>query len=60
MRLQNWVTNRQRMEVEREKWNVVQSNLKDVVIRSVGTDNNTFGGYTNKLPHILKRRHRHI
>ncbi len=39
--LQNWVTNRQRMEVEREARDVVKSNLKGVVIRPVGADNNT-------------------
>ena len=50
--LQNWASTRQRMEVEREIWNVVKSNLKGVEIRSVGADNNTFGVDLNKLPVI--------
>jgi hypothetical protein len=41
--LQNWATNRERMEVVREIWKVVKSNLEGVVIRSVGAYNSTFG-----------------
>ena len=41
--LQNWATNRERMEVVREIWNVVKSNLEGVVIRPVGAYIGTFG-----------------
>ena len=40
--LQNWAAFIQQIEVEREMWNVVKSNLEGGVIRPVGAYNNTF------------------
>ena len=52
MRLQNWVNNRERMEVDGEARVVGKSNLKGVVVRPVGAYNKTFGVYINKLATI--------
>jgi hypothetical protein len=52
--LQNWATNRERMEDEGEMWNVVKSNLEGVVIRPVGANNNTFGEIKRVMPHAKK------
>jgi hypothetical protein len=51
--LQNWASTRERMEVEREIWNVVKSNLKGVVISPNWVYNNTFGVYINELCAIV-------
>ena len=53
--VQNWATNRERMEVVRETRNVVKSDLKGVVIRPVGAYNNIFGEHINEFCLMLKR-----